>query len=476
MTIHILKSKKIQMMIIFVLLGLFAGASYFYQRSNDTYWLIKLGEYIYYGGIPTIDPLTYHQGLNFISHQWGTALIFFMLNNLFNGYALDILIILVMTLHGFLAFRFAQTISMVNAVFASCLGLVVMILLQRYYVIRPMLLSLLIIAFAFYCLEKYLQYQNTKWVYAVPILSIILVNIHGAVWTILFLIMIPFLCEKYKDINLWSVFILSLCAGLINPYGIKLIYYYYYANTGGSYGIVLNPEMMLSDFLSISALYFTIAIVAVVQILKITNKKIYLRHILTILGLTYMAFVSDRNIVFFAAIVVPISSTYIDFKNLPEYFKKYQFVFSYGLITILILNATYFSFFTQKEVVKNDEQLAGDLVRYMDKNLNKYKVKLYNNGIYGGYLEYCGYRPFIDSRWEVFSKAMNGKNEILRDYVNCQTGAVYYQEIMNKYHVTHVLAMSDSFLKLALEKDKKYRKLFNDKNFSLFEYIGGDGK
>ena len=57
-----------------------------------------------------------------------------------------------------------------------------------------------------------------------------------------------------------------------------------------------------------------------------------------------------------------------------------------------------------------------NIVDYLDKNETNKDVKIYTSYEDGGYLEWRGYKPYIDARGDVFIKGNNKKFELMDEY------------------------------------------------------------
>ena len=110
--------------------------------------------------------------------------------------------------------------------------------------------------------------------------------------------------------------------------------------------------------------------------------------------------------------------------------------------------------------------LYNPLEKGIDKLLDNNKpqdIVLYTNFINGSYAEYRGIKPYIDSRSEIFLKANNKKEDILKEYYYLYKGYIYYKDFMNKYNFSHVLVQeSDTFFNQII-KDNDYKLIYYGK-------------
>ena len=94
----------------------------------------------------------------------------------------------------------------------------------------------------------------------------------------------------------------------------------------------------------------------------------------------------------------------------------------------------------------------------------------------------------IDSRCDLYTPQYNTKTgnpddgeDIFMDVQNVATGAAKYDEIFDKYGITHVITYSDSNLNKKLKKDLDYKKIYpttieeetQDAKFVIYERTEG---
>ena len=67
-------------------------------------------------------------------------------------------------------------------------------------------------------------------------------------------------------------------------------------------------------------------------------------------------------------------------------------------------------------------------------------VKIYVGYNNGGYVEYRGYKAYIDPRAEVFLKRNNGKENILKEWEDMVTKEAVLEEFLDKYGFDYLIA------------------------------------
>ena len=200
--------------------------------DNDIWFLLNSGRYVLENGIPHVEPFTIHQGWNFVMQQWLSGVIFWLTYNSLGEMGLRLL---VMTLYGlitFFAYRLCMKISEGNFLISYATCFVMSALLFPFMTERPYIFSSLILLVEIYMLESYLLNKDRSYLFALPLLSVALINLHAAMWPMMFIIMIPYLIdsfrfklgiligEGYEKKWILLTALLMLIAGFINPYGI----------------------------------------------------------------------------------------------------------------------------------------------------------------------------------------------------------------------------------------------------------------
>ena len=106
---------------------------------------------------------------------------------------------------------------------------------------------------------------------------------------------------------------------------------------------------------------------------------------------------------------------------------------------------------------------------YINNNLDKKSLRLYNGYNYGSYLLFNDIDVFIDSRCDLYLKEFNGLEfNIFGDVMNIIDN---YEDSFEFYGVSHVVLKKEEVLYKILDKDINYKVLYEDKNFVLFERI-----
>jgi hypothetical protein len=88
----------------------------------------------------------------------------------------------------------------------------------------------------------------------------------------------------------------------------------------------------------------------------------------------------------------------------------------------------------------------------------------------GGYAEFMGFRPYIDPRAEVFVQKNNKTRDIMKEYFLLQTGGLYYKELLDEYHFTHLVVSDYDILHTYLPYDSDYRLVYDDGEYFVYQH------
>ena len=83
----------------------------------------------------------------------------------------------------------------------------------------------------------------------------------------------------------------------------------------------------------------------------------------------------------------------------------------------------------------------------------------------GGYIEYQGFKCYIDPRAEVFLKSNNKQKDIFIEYYNLRTGVINYKDFLNTYNFDYlVVAFYENILFTYIDESKNYTLIYNENN------------
>jgi hypothetical protein len=159
------------------------------------------------------------------------------------------------------------------------------------------------------------------------------------------------------------------------------------------------------------------------------------------------------------------------FENLEKVFKNVAVCITLSVLIILL------SYDTIKP--KLDDQFVStdsypvSACDYILENIDLSNARFYNEYNYGSYMLFRGIPVFIDSRADLYSPEFSGNEEedIFTDFINTSSISTFYEDTFKKYDITHIICLKKSKMNLIITKteDDKYKELYSDENFVIYE-------
>ena len=453
--------------------------------NNDIWFLLSLGRYISANGIPHIEPLTMHQNLNFVAHQWASSVIFWKIYSAFGAAGLILMCHAVFVLMVFLVFKLTKLVSNGNFPVSYSVTLFICIFYSFLFMTsRPHIFTTLFILTELYLLELYIRKKDPRYLIGLPVLSFLQVNLHAAMWPMLLVILLPYVIdgfsfrvfsirtEGYGVKYLAAAAVAVIAAGLLNPYGFEAATYLF-----RSYGhkeiSKLVTEMFPPDINTvIGRLIFGHALIFTAILCFFRKGRLSVRNACLVLGTGYMSLSSMRSWCFFIICSGMALSEYLKDLELKVsetptasvgMRKKLLALIAVSFAAALTANAA-----GLKNINKSPE--SGEPIAYLESNgYLPENITLYMDYNEGGYGEFHGYKPYIDARADVFVIENNGVSDIMEEYYNLQVGKLHYKDFIENYGFTHIIAMKNDILYVYMPEDPDYRPIYSDENCVIYE-------
>lgn len=452
---------------LFLLIPLFISITGNNRINNDLWFLLTTGRYILTRGFPLIEPFTIHENFSFVVQQWLTDVTFYKIFDLFGLIGISIFVMLIFVCILFFMYKLCKLVSdnrihlsiLITTIFGSLYSLF-------YLTSRPQIFDALFLILSFYFLELYIKKGKTKYLIGLPICSFLLINFHASSWFMIFLFILPYLLnfkiklfsyDKYKIKPLLITVVIMFLVGFLNPYGIKAISYIF-SSFGDSYVNSLVSEMRLPNITNLSGMVIYASLFGVLLCYTLNrNSKLKLRYLLLYLGTAVLALSSIKGFQFFLlACLFPLAS-YLkpNFRIYQEnYHYSKQFKISYILIVLFLLSLFVVTAFDPSHEYKNR---IGNIKNYLVEHESNHKeeLKIYTGYNDGGYLEFYGFKVYLDPRAEVFLKSNNKQKDVIEEYYKLQEGRVDVDEFLSEYYFDYlVLAKTDYIYDQYLKKEE----------------------
>ena len=206
--------------------------------DQDNYFLIAVGRDILQNKrIPTVNPFT-HMHCNVLVQQWFVSVVNAVIFDNFGKVGLIVYTAFILLLTVFLSIVFLRLFTK-NEGSETFTVFYIIACSFIFFNLRPSSMTMNILLILLIVLEKYKRTGKNIYLLLLPLISIIQINVHAAMWFLIF----PFMCIYMlpskigikitkKQIKLLIATIVSIFAGLINPNG-KEACLYIFKSIGG---------------------------------------------------------------------------------------------------------------------------------------------------------------------------------------------------------------------------------------------------
>ena len=499
------KSKKFVIFFL-ILISIFSIGLVVKTFQNDTFYTIEIGELILQNGIDMKDHFSFHENLPYTYPHWLYDVFIYLCYAVggYTGIYISTIVLLIILM--FVVFKISKFIT--NKTSIAAFGTLICALsVGGFATARAQLVSFLIFALEMYFIELFLKNGKKKYLFGLLILSILLCNIHLAVWPFYFILYLPYLAEyiisfiaskiKIKKENkiirffknkfvleknenikyLFLTMLFSLLTGFITPlHGTPYTYTFKMAMS--------NAQEYVQEHQMLGWLQSPFTIIITIETLFLSLfSKVKLRDLFMICGLILMSIVSIRHLSLLALIgticFVRLFSMFfenfgldVDKKVIPFFNKKIVAIIS--CLVVVIGSSVLFAFQVKKEFI-DDEKYPVEAVKYIKENINIDEMRIFNEYNFGSYLLHHDIPVFIDSRADLYTaEYSNWDYDIFDDYHYMPT---HYQKKFDFYGITHALIYKElkegiSPLYTAFNNDSNYKILYEDEYFVLYEKLG----
>ena len=507
--------EKIKNFILIILIILFCMSISPITMQNDTYYTIAIGEHILENGIDMKDPFSWHENLPYTYPHWaydvGTYLVY-SVGQAISGqtgayFAIYLVTAILSAVLGITLFKVNKKIAK-NTLISFIITLATIYALRGYIAARAQLVTFILFALEIYFIEMFLKEPKKRYVFGLIVIPTIIANIHLAVWWFYFILYLPYIAEyilakvsKNKNNIIYTrihitenknvkyliiIMIICILTGLLTPLG-STPYTYLIKTMVGETTHNINEHLPMTLMQHKEIL---VAIGIILAIFILTRAKLNLSDLFMLLGLMFLMFYSRRQSSLFLLVGCIIVN-----KMLLEILEDYKEggikilenimlgKISIAIISLLVvILSVYFVIEKDGHTFVNKAEYPVEAAEWLLNNLDLDKIRLFNEYNYGSYLLYKGVPVFIDSRADLYAPEFNtptGKVEdgrdIFMDFIDASRLEIFYQDIFEKYNITHVILYKKSTINLVITNtnDGRYNCLYEDKYFTLYEIKEG---
>jgi len=352
---------------------------------------------------------------------------------------------------------------------------VLLVLAAASFNLRPQMLGYLFLILTLIALELFRQgKQRTVWL--LPMLFLLWVNTHGS-WIVgLATVALYFGAglvsfqigslearrwTNSERLRLEIVFLLSLAAIPITPYGARLAAYPFTVASTLPISVANILEWQVMPF-NLGGGKLFLALVLGFFLAQVAFRFSWrLAELLLFLFGTALACMHIRFLLLFVPFFAPLAATMLA-RCLPAYNKqKDQYLLNLALMAgVVIAMAHYFPSKADMEK-KVAAQFPVQALEYM--RLHSVPGLLFNSYGFGGYMIEAGYKTFIDGRSELFEQT-----GVLGDYVHItflRPGAL---QVLGGYGIQSCLVQRDEPFSTLLASSPDWKRVYSDQLSALY--------
>lgn len=469
----------------------------FYDRffsyfDNDTFWIIATGREIFKQKVlPATNPLTIHDNLAFVVHQWLYTVIVTFLYDHVGQWSLIALTFILLIITFCLSYYLIRQFTNKKYVAFVC-SVLFLVVNETFFSCRPQSFSIPIFLFLMICWVK--AKNNKKWLIVIPFLSLLEVNIHTSLWLMLPLFSFPFILPEKIPYHIsfkqyvydfadqkklyFISYLLLWCFGWLNPYGLTGMFYpliSYTTVNNNTIKELKSPSLNTFDGIIVIicvvafSLYLYKWFIALKQAKNLDTEKMNFNYCCLFLGCVVLAMMHIRNMWFLTIAAIPSCVSLLDdlsFDTLKTAYNKETKIISVACLIPFVLCC--FFFCSQIKTARNGG-LPVKIVDYLDEHHDK-NTKIYTGFNTGGYLEFRGYKVYIDARPEIYSSCINKKEDIYKEYINVTTGKADIEKWVDKYQFTDMI-VSENIIKTYMNTRTDYKKVMSEDTMDYYVKI-----
>lgn len=473
--------------------------------QNDTFYTIKIGEHIIENKeIDMRDPFSWHENLEYTYPHWLYDVIIYLIYNLGGMTGIYISTCILSIILGISIYKTNSKLAK-NKVISFFITLGAMYMLRNYIAARAQLVTFILFILQIFCMEKLIENKEKKHGIALIIISALVANLHVAVWPFTFVLYLPYIAEyiiatleartakKYgkevkqgekililkKDGTRALIIVMLICilVGFLTPLGTTPYTYLVKTMQGNTTQSISEHQPMIL----INCVDVICAIIILLTVLTFLNAKISLHDLLMIGGLAFLMLYSKRQSTLFVLIGSVILNRLIYFwmerldKDIDEkIIKALTTKFGTFMISVAIICLSVYVIKPKLKAEYIDKtaypvEMSEFILNYIEEN-NIKDMRLYNEYNYGSYLLYKGIPVFIDSRADLYAPEFNSDIDVFTDFIESSSLGVYFEDIFEKYDITHVILYKNSKMNMIIQDAKLegYNLLKEDNNFVFY--------
>jgi len=417
---------------------------------------IKNGEIILTGSsaersaVLTTNFYSYTEGTApFVNHHWFSGVIFFLIFSIFGFYGLSILYILCMVVAFWLIYDLVRDKAIPLLLFI--LSLLSITVIASRAEVRPEVFSYLLTAIFIWIFIRYIEGNlDKKWIWSLPILQLLWVNLHIGFVFGLFIIgvfLLSLLVQKdfSKAKFIGRILLVSCLVLLANPAFISGAIYPFNIFTSYSYRVFENQSISFLDKLGVGNPFsffaykalLVLVLTSFIVVIRLNWKKVSLPFLIFSIIFGIMGWLAIRDFPLFGlisaiAIILNLNIIRESGNRIINFFKRDEIIAIIFVLAAIVGAIPVIGLMAGRSqnfgigVVRGAEGAAEFFKE------QKIKGPLFNNYDIGGYLIFNLFpseKVFFDNRPETYSKKF-----VSNEYIASMEDPSVFKKLDEKYH------------------------------------------
>ena len=449
------------------------------------------GEYIWENHLlPTENVFLMHDGFKLVVQQWLFCLLCYFVLHIFGDSGVLVMIgfsyvaiVCSLSLYIWSHTKDVAKSVVITAPFAC--------LIAHFSQFRPFFIDIIVMLVLMRCLEKYKSTKNINYLIVLPLLSMVYINLHSAVWVFLFIITLPYLVpderfgsrDIFEYVHDWFDNVKLILAamfgmflfGFINPNGIKSVFYPQTFNL--KILRITIKELRHIKFTDSLFIYVIIAFVVLLLSIKMAYNDISKMYVVFLAaGTIVLSIFARRNLWFLLLSFGAYFGIYFSQPHDAMLLRKNKWyhlghgmaaITSIFILIVCVANMTF-------KVCDNAEMPKAAL-EYLQTNESDKDVSVYCMSEAGSYFEFYGYKPYDDTCSEMLFYNTNGVRDIHIESISALIGQIDVRDFLDYYDFDYLVVANDLYqidnIKPVVEDDTNYELVLMTDTYWLYKNI-----
>ncbi len=177
--------------------------------QNDTFYTIKIGEYITENGVTMQEPFSWHENLEYTFPHWAYDVMIYKIFTVGGMTGIYISTIILAAIFGITMYYVNVKLNK-NRPLSLILTITLLYLMRNYIAARAQLVTFILFLLTIYFIEKFLENGKLRYAIGLIIIPVLIANFHTATFYFYFVLYLPYIGEYMMYIlTQWDIIMIS---------------------------------------------------------------------------------------------------------------------------------------------------------------------------------------------------------------------------------------------------------------------------